>query len=321
MSRILLSAIAALLAGAWTTAVLSQPYPAKPVRLVVAYAPGGTTDVVARIMARKLTEKFGQSVVVDNRPGAATNIGTQFVARSPADGYTLILSTSTQAVNASLYPNLGYDLVKDFVAISAVATSPSILTVHPSLPVKNVKELVALARSRPGELSYASAGNGSATHLAGELFKSIAGINLLHVAYKGAGPAMTDLLGGHVHMQFGFNPGQVMAYHRAGKLRALAVTTDKRLANIPELPTMHEAGVPGYETSTWYGVLGPAGMPTDIVSRIHAQTTQGVKELADGLVEMGVYPIYSTQEQFAAFVKSEIVKWAAIVKRAGAHVE
>ena len=321
MSRTFLFTVVALFGGAWNTLALSQPYPAKPVRLVVALAPGGTTDVVARIMAKKLTEKFGQPVVVDNRPGAATNIGTQFVARSPADGYTLILSTSTQAVNASLYPNPGYDLVRDFVAISAVATSPSILTVHPSLPVKSVKDLVALAKVRPGELSYASAGNGSATHMAGELFKSLAGINLLHVAYKGAGPAMTDLLGGHVQMQFGFNPGQVMAYHRSGKLRALAVTTDKRLTNIPELPTMQEAGVKDYETSTWYGLLGPTGTPSDIVSRIHAQTTQGVKELADGLVEMGVYPIYSTQEQFAAFVKSEIVKWAAIVKRTGALVE
>jgi len=321
MSRVFLLALVLLLPGAWSPVALAQGYPAKPVRMVVAFAPGGTTDVVGRIVAKKLTEKFGQPFVLENRPGAATNIGTQSVARSPADGYTLLFSSSTPTVNASLYPNLGYDLVKDFVAISPVATSPSILAVHPSLPVRTVKELVALAKARPGELMFASAGNGSATHLAGELFKSLAGINLLHVAYKGAGPAMTDLLGGHVQMQFGFNPGQVMSYHRAGKLRALAVTTVKRLSNIPQLPTMQEAGVKDYETGTWYGVLAPAGTSPDIVSRVHAMTAQGVKELSDGLIEMGVYPFYSTQEQFAAFIKSEIVRWAAIVKRSGVRID
>jgi tripartite-type tricarboxylate transporter receptor subunit TctC len=315
-------ALTILVAGAcYCSVACSQGYPTKPVRMVVAFAPGGTTDVVGRIMAKKLSERFGQAFVLENRPGAATNVGTQSVARAPADGYALLFSSSTPAVNASLYPNPGYDFARDFVAISPVATSPAILTVHPSLPVRTVKELIALARARPGELLYASAGNGSATHLAGELFKSLAGVNLLHIAYKGAGPAMTDLLGGHVQAQFGFNPGQVMAYHRAGKLRALAVTTDKRLSNIPELPTMQEAGVKDYETSTWYGVLAPVGTPPDIVSRIHAQIALGVKELADGLVEMGVYPVYSTQEQFAAFIRSEIVKWAEVVKRSKVKVE
>lgn len=319
--RRLLAVVALLLAGIFGQCSIAQDYPTRPVRLVVAYAPGGTTDVVARLLAQKLTEKLGQSVVVDNRAGSATNIGTEFVARSTADGYTLLLATSTQTVNVSLYPKLPYDLTKDFIAVSLVATSPSILAVHPSLPVKTVKDLIALAKARPGQLTYASAGSGSATHLAGELFKMLAGIDLVHIPYKGAGPAMTDLLGGHVQMQFGFNPGQVMSYAKSGKLRPLAVTTERRLSNMPDLPTMQEAGVKGYEASTWYGVLAPAGTPKEVVSRLNFQTRQAVNELSERLVEMGAYPLRSTPEEFASFIKSEIARWAGIVKRSGARVE
>jgi len=231
------------------------------------------------------------------------------------------LATSTQTVNVTLYPKLPYDLTKDFIAVSLVATSPSILAVHPSLPVKTVKDLIALAKARPGQLTYASAGSGSATHLAGELFKMLAGIDLVHIPYKGAGPAMTDLLGGHVQMQFGFNPGQVMSYAKSGKLRPLAVTTERRLSNMPDLPTMQEAGVKGYEASTWYGVLAPAGTPKEVVSRLNFQTHQAVNDLSERFVEMGAYPRRSTPEEFASFIKSEIARWAGIVKRSGARVE
>src|SRR5688572_16644897 len=245
---------AALLLVMAASAGYAQQYPAKPVRMVVGFAPGGSTDVVARLLARRLTEKLGQSLVVENRGGAAGNIASQAVARVPADGYTLLYITSTAAVNASLYSNLPFNLVEDFVAVSPVCAIPSILSIHPSLPAKTVKEFIALAKARPGEITYASAGVGSATHLASELFKSLAGIDILHVPYQGSGPAMTDLLGGHVQMQFIFNAAQVAGNAKIGKLRPLAVTSRQRLNNLPELPTMEEAGVKGYEATVWNGI-------------------------------------------------------------------
>jgi len=289
---------------------LAQAYPAKPVRLVLGFAPGGSTDVVARLLARKLTDKLGQSLVVENRSGAAGNIASQLVARAPADGHTLLYVTSTAAVNASLYSNLSFNLVEDFVAVSPVAGIPSILSLHPSLPPKTVKEFIALAKTRPGEIAYASAGMGSATHLASELFKVIAGIDILHVPYQGSGPAMTDLLGGHVQMQFVFNAAQVAGNAKIGKLRPLAVTSQQRLSSLPDLPTMQEAGVKGYEAIVWNGILAPTGTPREIVSRLNAQTAQAMKELTPALVEIGAYPMYAAPEEFAGFIKSEIGKWA-----------
>jgi len=314
-----LIALSALVAA--SPGVMAQAYPVKPVRMVVGFAPGGSTDVVARLLARKLTDSLGQTFIVENRSGAASNIAGQLVARSPADGYTLLYMTSTMAVNVSLYSNLAFDLVKDFVPVTPVVDIPSVLSVHPSLPVKTVKELVVLAKARPGEISYGSAGSGSATHLATELFKSMVGIDLLHVPYKGSGPATTEFLGGHVQVLFVFNAELVTSNAKSGKLRPLAVTTRRRLSNFPGLPTMQEAGVKGYEASVWNGMLAPAGTPRDIVSRLNLQTAQAMKELTPVLAEMGAYPMYSSPEEFAAFVKSEVGKWAGVVKRSGARAE
>ena len=312
---------AALVAALSQQTVIAQTYPAKPVRLVLGFAPGGSTDVVARLVAKKLTEKLGQSFVVENRSGAAGNIAGQLIARAPADGHTLLYITSTAAVNVSLYSNLPFNLVEDFVAVSPVCAIPSILSIHPSLPPKTVKEFIALAKARPGEIAYASAGNGSATHLASELFKTMTRINLLHVPYQGSGPAMVGLLGGHVQMQFVFNAAQVIANARIGKLRPLAVTSAQRLGNIPELPTMQEAGVKGYEAIVWNGILAPVGTPREIVSRLNTQTAHAMKELTPALTEIGAYPMVALPEEFAGFIKTEIGKWAGVVSRAGARAE
>ena len=309
-------ALSLAVAPAW-----SQGYPTKPVRLVVGFAPGGATDVVARLVARKLTDRFGQPVLVDNRPGASSNIAAQGVARAAADGYTLLFMSSTLVVNVSLYPKLPFNLLEDFVAVTPTVDMPCILSVHPSLPVKSVKELIALAKARPGEISYGSAGSGSATHLATELFKSTVGINVLHVPYKGSGPATNDFLGGHVQVLFVCSVSLVKENVKAGRLRALAVTSLQRLSNLPELPTMPEAGVRDYEATVWFGILAPAATPREIVTRVNRDTAQAVKELTPILIETGAYPMYATPEQFAGFVKTEIGKWATVVKRSGARAE
>ena len=303
-------------ASAWP-----QAYPAKPLRLVVGFAPGGSTDVVARMVAQKLTGSFGQTVIVDNRPGASSNIAAQQVARAPADGYTLLYMTSTLPVNVTLYEKLPFNLFQDFTAVTPVVDIPSILSVHPSLPARSVKELVALAKKRPREISYGSAGSGSATHLATELFKSMAGINLLHVPYKGSGPATNDFLGGHVQVLFVFSVALVKEHGKAGRLRPLAVTSRQRLSNLPELPTMPEAGINGSEASVWNGILAPAGTPRESLSRVNQQTAHAVKELTPMLMETGAYPMYATPEQFADFLSREVSKWAGVVKRSGAKAE
>lgn len=300
---------------------LSQNYPAKPVRMVVGFAPGGSTDIVARLLSRKLTDSMGQSFVVENRSGASSNIAAQGVARAPADGLTLLYMTSTLVVNVSLFSNLAFDLTKDFSPVTPVVDIPSFLSVHGSLPVKSVKELIALAKSRPGEITYGSAGSGSATHLATELFKSIAGVNIVHVPYKGSGPATTDFLGGHVQVLFVFNAEHVKSNAKIGRLRPLAVTTRKRLSDFPALPTMIEAGVSNYEASVWNGVLAPAGTPRDIVARLNTQTAQAIRELTPTLAEIGAYPMSMSADEFSEFVRREVGKWAAVVKVSGARAE
>lgn len=311
--------LAAILVG--SVCAEAQTYPSKPVRMVVGFAPGGSTDVVARLLSRKLSDNLGQSFVVENRAGASSNIAAQTVARAPADGLTLLYATSTLMVNVSLFNTLPFYVNKDFVAVSPVVDIPSFLTVHGALPVKSVKDLIALAKARPGELTYASAGSGSATHLATELFKSMAGINVVHVPYKGAGPATADFLGGHVQLLFLFNAEQVKSHGKSGRLRALAITTRKRAPDFPDLPTMIEAGVANYEASVWNGVMVPTGTPRDIVSRLNAATAQAVRELAPQLADIGAYPMTMTPEEFAAFIRSEIGKWAKVVKLSGARAE
>ena len=315
--------VAAVAVATWVAVVApasAQNYPNQAVRLIVPFAPVGSTDVLGRLVAQRLTKGIGQNVIVENRAGGGTNIGAEMVARAPADGYTLLLTTTTQAINVTLYPKLNYDVVKDFAAVAPIATSPSVLVVHPSVPVKSVKELISLVKAKPGTLTYASSGSGSTAHLAGELFKMSAGVDLVHIPYKGAGPAQVDLIGGHVHSMFGFTAG-VLPHLKAGKLRALGVTSSKRLPDMPDLPTLSEAGVPGYEVSVWYGVLAPAGTSGDIVSFLNAEVAKSVKDLTPRFAELGAYPLSASPQEFSKFIQDEIRKWGPVVKRSGAKVD
>jgi tripartite-type tricarboxylate transporter receptor subunit TctC len=322
MMRIVRYIVAAALAlGVGITSAWSQPYPSKPIRLVVGFAAGGSTDVAARLVAKRLAELLGQPVVVDNRPGAASNIAAQEVARAPADGYVLLYMTSTLAVNESLYPKLPFNLLTDFVAVAPVVDIPCVLSTHPSLPAKSLKELVALAKAQPGKISYASAGSGSATHLATELFASMAGIELLHIPYKGAAPAMADFLGGHVKVMFVCQVSQVRDGEKTGRLVPIAASSSTRIAGLPELPTVAESGLAGYEATVWNGILAPAGTPREIVARLNAAIAQAVKDQTPTMLGNGEAPMFATPEQFGAFLKSEVARWAIVVKRSGARPE
>jgi len=298
-------------------------YPSRPIHLVVPFSAGGTTDLLARIIAQKLGESFNVPVIVDNRPGAGGNIGSDTVAKAAPDGYTLVLGTvGTHAINASVYKKMPYDPSKDFAPISLVATTPNILVVNPSLPVKSVKDLIALAKSKPGKLTFASSGVGSSVHLSGELFKSMAGVDMVHVPYKGSGPAIVDLIGGQVDMMFDNMPSS-LPYVKNGKLKAIAVTSAKRSSVVPDIPTIAESGVPGFEATAWWGLLAPAGTPVEIVGKLNAAVVKalGQPEVAKRLLALGAEPASDTPEQFAAFIKSEKAKWSKVVKFAGVHVD
>jgi tripartite-type tricarboxylate transporter receptor subunit TctC len=298
-------------------ALSQSPYPARPVRLIVPFPPGGGTDTMARGIAPKLSEFLGQQVVLENRGGAGANIGAEIAAKSPPDGYTLMLATITNAIGATLYHKLNYDLVRDFAPVTQLATTPHVLVVHPSVPVKTVKEFTALARSRPGQLSYSSSGSGSAAHLAGELYSSLTGTKMVHIPYKGGGPSMIALVGGEVSVCFATMPSAV-GYVRSGRLRGIAVTTDKRSPSMPELPTIAETGVKGYEAGSWYGLSAPAGTPKEIISRLHTETLKvmALPDVKDRLFKAGFEVVTSTPEQFAAFTRDEIQKWGKLVKAA-----
>lgn len=310
----------ALLAAASLCATLSiaGSYPDKPIRLIVPYPPGGATDIVARSLGQKLYETFGQQVVIDNRAGGGQVIGTDLAAKAAPNGYTLLLATITHAINPSLRAKLPYDSLKDFAPVTLVAASPQILIAHPSVAAKNVTELIALARARPGQLNYASSGNGSGGHLAMELFKSMTGLQIAHVPYKGAGPALTDLIGGQVQIMF-TSPLAALPHVRAGKLTALAMAGARRSEAAPELPTVAESGVPGFEASLWYGVLAPAGTPNAVVTALHRALTAALKaaDVRDRLLTQGVEPIGSSAREFENFMRSETVKWGKVVKAAG----
>jgi len=299
-------------------AAFSQPYPTRAVRLIVPFPPGGGTDTMARVVAPKLSEFLGQQVVSENRGGAGANIGAEVAAKSAPDGYTIMLATITNAIGASLYTRLNYDLVRDFATITQLATTPHILVVHPSVPVKTVKEFTAFARARPGDLAYSSSGAGSAAHLAGELFNSLTGVKTVHVPYKGGGPSMIALVGGEVSLAFATMPSAI-GYVKSGRLRGIAVTTEKRSPSTPELPTIAETGVKGYEAGSWYGLSAPAGTPKEIVARLHAETLKVVAlpDVKERLFNAGFEIVTSSPEQFAAFTRSEIQKWGKIVKSAG----
>ena len=303
--------------------VHAQTYPQKPVRIVVGVPAGGTTDVVARLVGQKLGEQMGQQVVIDNRGGAGGNIGAELVAKAPPDGYMLFLATiGTMAINPSLYSKMPFDTLRDFAAISQLTSMPQLLVVHPSVPVKNVKELIAYAKSRPGQLTFASGGSGTAIHLAGELFKTMAGVDMVHVAYKGGGPAMTDVIGGQVSLMF----DQILTslpHVQSGRLRGLAVTTANRSPAAPQIPTIAEAALPGYAVTTWHGLLAPAGTPRDIVNRLSSEAARTLQnpDVREKFASQGVDPISSTPEQFAAMMKSELDKWRKVIAVSGTKID
>jgi tripartite-type tricarboxylate transporter receptor subunit TctC len=300
----------------------TQVYPAKTIRIIVPLAAGGPGDVLTRAMGQKLAEQTGQAVVVDNRPGANTNVGTELAAKAPADGYTLLSTANPLTTNPSLYPTLPYEPIRDFAPISLIGVTPLLLVVHPSLPVKSVKDLIALAKAKPAQLNYGSAGNGSALHLAGEMLNSLAQIKLVHVPYKGVTNAFSDVLGGQISIMF---PGAPIALPqvKAGKLRALATTGTKRMAAAPELPPISEAGLPGYEVLVWYGVLAPGGTPAAAISRLHGEISKIVQlqEIKDRWATLGAEPLHNTPDQFAAFLKADVVKWAKVVRDAGVKID
>ncbi|MEP7182331.1 MAG: tripartite tricarboxylate transporter substrate binding protein [Betaproteobacteria bacterium] len=306
-----------------TAAAQAPAFPSKPVRLVVPFPAGGPLDATGRAIAQKLTEAWGQSVVVDNRPGAGGNIGADLVAKSAPDGYTVVMGAlSTHAVNPSLYPSMPYDAVRDFTPITLVATTPNVLVVNPTLPVNSVKELIAYAKANPGKLSFGSGSNGSAGHLAGELFKVDAGVDMVHIPYKGAAPAMQALLAGDTQLMFD-NLASSMPQVKAGKLRALAVTTAQRSKLVPELPTMAEAGVPGFDIATWFGLLAPAGTPPAVIAKWNADVVTILKspEMRDRLAAQGAEAAPTTPTEFAQFIGRELTKYARIVKASGAKVD
>jgi len=302
--------------------VNAQSYPSKAIRIVVPLAAGGPGDVLARAVGQKLGDSLGQPVVIDNRPGANTNIGNEAVAKAPPDGYTLLLTASTLTINPSLYANLGYDPIKSFAPITLVGSTPLVLVVHPSLPVKSVAELIALAKARPAQLLYGSAGSGSTLHLAGEMFNTLAHVKLVHVPYKGVTNAFSDLLGGQISLMF---PGAPIALPqaRAGKLRALASTGDKRTSTAPELPTIAEAGLAGYEVSVWYGVLAPAATPGAVINRLHDELVRIIQlpDIRERWGVLGADPLHNTPEQYAAFLKADLAKWSKVVRDSGAKVD
>ena len=313
----------ALAAFAISAAAHAQVYPVKPIRMIVAYPPGGGTDIVGRTLAQKLGESLGQGVVVENRGGASGNIGTELAARAAPDGYTILMgNVAPNAINVSLFKELPFDPVADFAPVSLVASTPNILVVHPSTRARTVKEVIALAKAKPGAFNFASAGVGSSSHLAGELFRILAGADIVHVPYKGAGPAMVDVLSGQVQLYFATMPA-AMPHVKTGKLAPVAVTSARRSQALPDLPTIAESGVPAYEASTWYGVLAPAHTPSAVVARLHGAIA---KILADAalharLADQGFDPVGNSPEEFGAYIKSEILKWGKVIRDAGIRPE
>lgn len=297
-------------------------FPAKTMRIIIGFPPGGATDVAARAVAQKLSEGVGQQVIVDNRPGAASNIGAEAAARAAPDGYTLFMGSVSTAINPSLYSKLGYDPLRDFAAVTQVANTPFLLVTHPSVPAKNVKELVALAKARPGQLNFATAGAGSGGHLFMELFRSIVDINLVAVPYKGAAPATTDVLAGQVPLMFD-NILTTLPLVRTGRFRGLAVSTATRSPIAPEIVTMAEAGVAGYEANAWFGLFAPAATPRELITRINAETVRGLQtaDMRERLRALGAEPVGSTPDQYAAFLKSEVAKWAKVVRQANVRLD
>jgi tripartite-type tricarboxylate transporter receptor subunit TctC len=321
-TRLIATALSAMLACCAGTAT-AQGYPTKPIRFIAPFPPGGSTDALARIVAQRLSEAWGQQVIVENRGGAGGTIGVELAARSAPDGYTIVMGhVGTFGANPTLYPKLPYDPIRDFAPITLLAMVPNGLVVHPSLPVRSVKELLAMARARPKQLLYGSGGSGSAGHLATVYFELLAKVDLVHIPYKGAGPAIIDLIAGQTSLVITGMPA-LMPHIKSGRLRPLAVGTAKRLAVMPELPTLAEAGVPGYEATQWYGILAPAAVPRDIVMKLHAEIVKTLQrtDVRERLAADGTEPVGNTPDEFGAHIKAEIARWAPVVKASGARPE
>ena len=315
---------AAVIACSATLPLQAQPstWPARPIKLVVGYAAGGATDVIARMIAVKLGEQLGQSVVVDNRSGANSNVSAEFVARAPADGYTLYVYTIANTINASLYDKLGYDPLKDFEPIGLIAKIPNILVINEKLPIKSVADFVQFAKESPGGITFASSGSGSSIHLSGEMFKMVAKLNMLHVPYRGSAPAMNDLLGGQVQSMFDNTPS-ALPHVRGGRLRAIAITSAQRSPLLPDVPTMAESGFPGFEVQSWFGLAAPAGTPRPVVDRLNAELVKVLNnpDMRQRLLNLAATPAPGTPEQMRSFTAAEVKRWYDVVKLSGAKAE
>lgn len=321
-TRTALICSAALMLPAASAALAQTIYPAKPIRWIVPYAPGGGTDMLVRAVGPKFTEAWGQPVIVENRPGGATNIGAEIAAKAPPDGYTLFAPGVANAINVTLFPKLNYDIVRDFSHITNLVKIPGIVVVHPSVPAKNAKELVALAKAHPNALRNGSAGIGSPGHLAGEIFKSITGVKMVHVPYRGASPAITDIAGGHIEVYIGAMVS-TLPHVKSGRVRALGVTSLNRVAAVPEIPTLNEQGLKGFETASWIFVSAPAGTPRDIIMKIHREAVRAIAmpDVRERLAADGAEFVGDTPEQVTAYLKTEIDKWGKAVRASGAKPE
>lgn len=304
-----------------SSVALAQPYPTKPIRMVVPFAPGGPTDLYARSVGQELSKLLGQPVIIENRPGAGGNLGSDIIAKSAPDGYSIVLgAVGSFAVNVTLYPKMPYDVLRDFAPVSLVAIVPMMLVVHPNVPVKTPKDLVELAKARPGQLSYGSAGSGTSIHMASEMFKAMTGVDMVHIPYKGTAPAMTDLIGGQLQLMFS-DATSAIPQVKSGRVRAVAVT--RRIDAMPDIPTFAETGFPNYDPSFWVGIFAPAGTPREIVLRLNGAIVKSlqVPELRERFISEGAQPVSNTPEEFTEFVRAEIAKWAKVVKASGAKVD
>jgi len=318
MRRLLLALLCAL-----PLVAAAQAYPSKPIRFVVPYPAGGPLDTVARLLGQKVSESVKQPVIVENKAGAGGNIGADAVAKSPADGYTILMgAVATHAINPTLYAHIPYDPVRDFIPVTHVASTPNVLVVNPSVPAANVKEFIAYAKANPGKLNFGSGSTGSAGHLAGELFKTQAGVEMTHVPYKGAAPAMNDLIGGQIQLMFD-NLASALGQVRAGRVRALAVTTAKRTSLAPDLPTIAESGLPGFDINTWFGIFAPANTPREIVDRLHDEFARalGATDVREKMLALGAEPAGSRPDEFASYIRGEAEKYARVIKASGARAD